>query len=159
MSFLVHRERLPLSTVASAGECRCSPTLEQLLITSTAQCLYVLTEDNPPAVEELRTNGSHTSVLLSIIQGQPAVDDIKGLTLKVLVAGILRNVSPLPPLTAASAVDIEGEIVLPIMQPLLTSISLPDASQQIQELVEKQVRVPKSNLSVSYQEDRLLCRK
>jgi hypothetical protein len=102
--------------------------------------LYVLTEDNPPAVEELRINGSYTSTLLSIAQGQPAADDVRGLTLKVLTTGILRNISPLPPLTAASAVNIEDEIVLPLMQPLLTSISLPEASQQIQALVEKQVR-------------------
>lgn len=105
-----------------------------------AQCLYVLTEDNPPAAEELRTNGSYTSALLSIAQSQPAPDDIRGLTLKVLSAGILWNVSPLPPLTAASAVDIGGEIVLPLMPPLLTSVSLPETSQQIQMLVEKQVR-------------------
>lgn len=110
-------------------------------MTLAAQCLYVLTDDNPPAAEELRTNGSYTSVLLSIAQGQPAADDIKGLTLKVLATGILRNISPLPSLTAASAVDVEDEIVLPLLQPLLTSISLPEASQQIQALVEKQVRV------------------
>jgi hypothetical protein len=73
-------------------------------------------------------------------QGQPVVDDVKGLTLKVLTTGILRNISPLPPHTAASVVDVEDEIVLPLMQPLLTSISLPEASQQIQALVEKQVR-------------------
>lgn len=35
--------------------------------------------------------------------------------------------------------DIEDEIVLPLLQQLLTSISLPEASQQIQVLVEKQV--------------------
>lgn len=66
-------------------------------------------------------------------------DDIMRLTLKVLTAGILRNVSPLPPLTAASAVNIEEEIVLPLVGSLLTSVSLPEASQQIQGLVEKQV--------------------
>lgn len=109
------------------------------LIALTAQCLYVLTDDNPPAAEELRTNGSYTSVLLSIAQGQPAADGIRGLTLKVLATGTLRNISPLPPLTTASIVDIEEEIVLPLLQPLLTSISLPEVSQQIQALVEKQV--------------------
>ncbi|KAF9654129.1 ARM repeat-containing protein [Thelephora ganbajun] len=123
--FLVYREKLPLSAVASA-----------------AQCLYVLTDDNPPATEELRTNGSYTSVLWSIAQGQPAADDVRGLTLKVLATGTLRNISPLPPLTVASAVDIEDEIVLPLLQPLLASISLPEVSQQIQTLVEKQASVP-----------------
>lgn len=105
----------------------------------TAQCLYVLTDDNPPAAEELRTNGSYTSALLVIARGQPALDDIRGLTLKVLTTGILRNISPLPPLTAASAVDIEDEIVLPLLQPLLTSVSLLETSQQVQALAEKQV--------------------
>ena len=99
----------------------------------------MLTDDNPPAAEELRTNGSYTSVLLSVAQNQPATDDIRGLILKVLATGILQNISPLPPLTAASAVDTEDEIVFPLLQPLLTSISLLEASQQIQALVEKQV--------------------
>jgi len=121
--------------------------------------MYVLTEDNPPAAEELRMNGSYTSTLLSVARGQPAADDIRGLTLKVLATGILRNISPLPPLTAASAVHIEEEIVLPLLQPLLTSISLPETSKQIQELVEKQVCIPHSTHSVSHQEDRFLCRK
>jgi hypothetical protein len=103
--------------------------------------LYVLTDDNPPAAEELHTDGSYTSVLLSIARSQPAADDIRGLTLKVLTTGTLRNISPFPPLTAASAVDIEDEIVLPLLQSLLTSISLAEASQQIQALVEKQVCV------------------
>ncbi|KAF9786699.1 ARM repeat-containing protein [Thelephora terrestris] len=134
MSFLVQRKKLPLSAVASA-----------------AQCLYVLTEDNPPAAEELRTNGSYTSALLSIAQGQLASDDIRGMALKVLSAGILWNISPLPPLTAASAVDIGGEIVLPLMPPLLTSISLPETSQQIQTLVEKQASLPQmESLSLNH---------
>ena len=107
--------------------------------TPTAQCLYVLTEDNPPAAGELRANGSYTSVLLSIAQGQPVAEDIQGLALKVLTTGILRNISPLPPLTTASTVDIGDKIVLPLMQPLLTSISLPEVSQQVQALAEKQV--------------------
>ena len=128
------------------GSCFCrlallrNPAIDPLLTTLKAQCLYVLTDDNPPAVEELRTNGSYTSVLLSIAQGQPAADDTRGLTLKVLATGILQNISPLPPLAAASAVDTEDEIVLPLLQPLLTSLSLPEASQEIQALVEKQVR-------------------
>lgn len=140
MSFLVYRGKLPLLAVASAGRyCYFPSVIEPSPKTPTAQCLYVLTEDNPPAAEELRANGSYTSVLLSIVQGQPVADDTKGLTLKVLTAGIIWNVSPLPPLIAASAVDIESSIVLPLIQPLLTSISLPEASQQIQALVEKQV--------------------
>lgn len=139
MSFLIYREKLPLSTVASAGGWLYDPPVDSPLTALTAQCLYVLTDDNPPAAEELRTNGSYTSALLSIAQGQPAADDIKGLTLKVLATGTLRNISPLPPLTTASVVDIEEEIVLPLLQPLLTSISLPEASLQVQALVEKQV--------------------
>jgi hypothetical protein len=124
--------------------------------------LYVLTEDNPPAAEELRTSGSYTSVLLSIAQGQPAANDARGLTLKVLAAGTLLNISPLPLLTTASTVDIEDEVVLPLMQPLLTSTSLPEVPQQIQSLVEKQVCVFlffHSFFGVSSREDRLLCRK
>ena len=116
----------------------------------------MLTEDNPPAAEELRMNGSYTSTLLSVTRSQPTADDIRGLALKVLATGTLRNISPLPPLTAASAVHIEEEIVLPLLQPLLTSISLPEISKQIQVLVEKQVCIPHSIRSVSQQVDRLL---
>lgn len=139
MSFLVYRGKLPLSAVASAGGCCCASAAKLSQTIPTAQCLYVLTEDNPPAAGELRANGSYTSVLLSIAQGQPVADDSKGLTLKVLATGILRNISPLPPLTAASALNIEDQIVLPLVRELLTSISLPEISQQIQTLVEKQV--------------------
>jgi len=151
MSFLVYQEKLPLSAVVSAGvEVLQTPSVGSLLTPSAAQCLYVLTEDNPPAAEELRMNGSYTSTLLSVARGQPAADDIRGLTLKVLATGTLRNISPLPPLTAASAVHIEKEIVLPLLQPLLTSISLPETSKQIQVLVEKQVSVPRSTRSPSH---------
>lgn len=137
-----------------------NPPVDSPLTTLTAQCLYVLTDDNPPAAEELRTNGSYTSALLAIAQGQPAADDIRGLTLRVLATGILRNVSPLPPLAAASAVDIEDEIVLPLLQPLLTSISLLKASQQIQVLVEKQVCSFLSFFNTRHlTRNRLLCRK
>lgn len=147
MSFLVYRGKLPLSVVASAGGYYCrTSAVEPSPIKPTAQCLYVLTEDNPPAAEELRANGSYTSVLLSITRDQQVVDDVKGLTLQVLTTGILRNISPLPSLTAVSAVNIEDEIVLPLLQPLLTSISLPEASQQIQELVEKRVCEPLDGL-------------
>ena len=104
-------------------------------------------------------NGSYTSALLSVARGQSAADDVRALTLKVLATGTLRNISPLPPLTAASAVNIEEEIVLPLLQPLLTSISLPEASKQVQVLAEKQARVPRSIHTVSHREDRLLYHK
>lgn len=74
-------------------------------------------------------------------RGPPAANNVKGLALKVLAAGISRNISPLPPLTAASAVNIEDQIVLPLMWPLLSSIPLPEISEEVRTLVEKQVRV------------------
>ena len=61
-----------------------------------AQCLYVLTDDNPPAATEVRSNGSYISCLLSILQDARAVtieavpQGLVGqrlLTLNVLAAG------------------------------------------------------------------------
>ena len=43
-----------------------------------AQCLYVLTEDNPPVSDEIRANFSHVSCLLEIAKERAGVQDVKG---------------------------------------------------------------------------------
>ena len=45
----------------------------------TAQCLYVLTDDNPPVGDEIRANLSHISCLLEVSKVRSA-HDIKGKT-------------------------------------------------------------------------------
>lgn len=44
----------------------------------TAQCLYVLTEDNPPVSDEIRANFSYVSCLLEIAKARASVQDVKG---------------------------------------------------------------------------------
>jgi hypothetical protein len=125
--------------------------------------LYVLTDDNGPAISHVKSDAGYISCLFSIarpndkgpsVNGkEKASDDHRGITLRVLVSGsstfcvmkvassepipgILRNISPLSPPTAGSDVDIDGEIVLPLLQPVITSISLPEVSATAQRLVD-----------------------
>lgn len=123
MSFLAARDALPLAPVTSA-----------------AQCLYVLTDDNYPAISDVQTDAGYIACLLSIARrengGLDQVDP-RTVTLSVLAAGILRNVSPIPPPSAASFVDIDKDVVLPLLQPIISSISLPDISTTVQELVHR----------------------
>ncbi|KIK99485.1 hypothetical protein PAXRUDRAFT_787973 [Paxillus rubicundulus Ve08.2h10] len=122
MSFLVSRDRLPVSTVVAA-----------------AQCLYVLTDDNQSAIDEVRCNAVYTSCLLDIIRtdGPIQTDKARGVsedclvTLKVLCCGIVGNVSPLPPPSAASTLDV-NDLILPLLQPVVSSVSLQEVVQQVQ---------------------------
>ncbi|PBK76924.1 ARM repeat-containing protein [Armillaria solidipes] len=134
MSFLASREQLPIAPVVAA-----------------AQCLYVLTDDNDPAISDIRADAGYISCLLDIarsvqdgtkVNGKSKEPDQRSITLGVLAAGILRNISPLPPSVAASFVDIDKDIVLPLLQPVITSISLPDISNNVQTLVSKQANTP-----------------
>ncbi|OCB87063.1 hypothetical protein A7U60_g5798 [Sanghuangporus baumii] len=136
MAFLETREKLPSRTVAAA-----------------AQCLYVLTDDNPPAIDELRSNSSYTACLLSIARGDYApvptsteakeLAEDRVLSVKLLAAGILRNIQPIVAPSAASAVDVDRTVILPLVLLVLTSISLADASERVIELVKKQEEEPK----------------
>ena len=51
---------------------------ERGLAPQTAQCLYVLTDDNPPIADEIRANVSFVSSLLEIAKAAPASRDLKG---------------------------------------------------------------------------------
>jgi len=94
MSFLAARDKLPLATVTAAG------VFLGIRFTSpfsrswfSAQCLYVLTDDNHPSITDVRTDGSYISCLLSIARqedtGSPEKkDDPKSVTLAVLAAGM-----------------------------------------------------------------------
>ncbi|KJA28497.1 hypothetical protein HYPSUDRAFT_129419 [Hypholoma sublateritium FD-334 SS-4] len=125
MSFLAARDNLPLTTVSSA-----------------AQCLYVLTDDNRPAISDVRTDASYLACLLSIARQEQAQADPKSITLAVLAAGTLRNVSPIPPPSAVSFIDLDKDVVLPLLQPVISSISLQDASNTVQELIRRQTSEP-----------------
>ncbi|KAF9245889.1 ARM repeat-containing protein [Melanogaster broomeanus] len=133
MSFLASRDKLPVSTVVAA-----------------AQSLYVLTDDNPPTIDEVRCNAAYSSCLLDIIRIDESIQGGKGkhvaedrfATLKVLCCGILGNVSPLPPSSAASTLDVNNDLILPLLQPIISSVSLEEVAQQVQELVTRQANEP-----------------
>ncbi|KAI0094380.1 armadillo-type protein [Irpex rosettiformis] len=141
MSFLGARDKLPISTVASA-----------------AHCLYVLTDDNYPAIQEVRSNGAYTACLLSVARpdenqkangkGKAPSDD-REVTLQVLCAGILKNISPIPPPSVAALADIDNEVVLPTIQLILSSISLPEINSRAEELIAQEIAMPDlKNLSI-----------
>ncbi|KAF9567834.1 ARM repeat-containing protein [Agrocybe pediades] len=139
MSFLAASDKLPLSPVTSA-----------------AQCLYVLTDDNYPVISEVRADGGYISCLLSLARRDSAGaaasnDDPKSVALAVLAAGTLRNIMPIPPPSAASTLDIDKDVVLPLLLPVISSISLPDVSQAVQTLVARQASEPQmENLSLNH---------
>ncbi|KAF5352474.1 hypothetical protein D9756_005865 [Leucocoprinus leucothites] len=131
MSFLASRDNLPLGPVASA-----------------AQCLYVLTDDNPLAISDVKSDASYLACLLDISRPEniAKVDtnlkDPRIVTLSVLAAGILRNISPLPPPTVVSLVDLDKDIIFPLLQPTISSIGIPDISVGAQELITAQSNEP-----------------
>ncbi|KAF8737507.1 hypothetical protein AX14_012665 [Amanita brunnescens Koide BX004] len=130
-SFLAARDKLPIAPVVSA-----------------AQCLYVLTDDNEPATADVRSDAGYISCLVSIVRPSPDApqpkdpSDHRLVTLRVLAAGILRNISPIPPPSAASFVDIDKDIILPLLQPVISAVSLSDISNTVQELVQRQASEP-----------------
>ena len=151
ISFLEHRTRLPLSLVNAAGASNItflgSP---MILMISLAQCIYVLSDDNTPAIEALRADkSSHISTLLSIVQSDPAtrpnaIDGKSSLGIdivwhRVLVCGILENVSPIPAkATGGETVDLDKNVILPILTPLL-NVSLRDASNAVEAIASQPV--------------------
>lgn len=47
--------------------------------------------------------------------------------------------SPLPPPSAASTLDINNDLLLPVLRPVISSVSLDEVAQQVQGLVNRQV--------------------
>ncbi|KAJ2917874.1 hypothetical protein MD484_g2591, partial [Candolleomyces efflorescens] len=140
MSFLGAKDSLPLATVISA-----------------AQCLYVLTDDNFPVTKEIRTDGAYLSCLLSLAKPEEAyndkqkVVDNRFISLTVLAAGILRNISPIPPPSIASTVDLDRDVILPLLQPVISSISLQEVTSEVQGLLQRQATEPAiENLSLKH---------
>jgi hypothetical protein len=97
MSFLGAKDVLPISAVASAGM---SFLLAEFYTYShylIAHCLYVLTDDNPPAIHEVRSYGAYTACLLAVakpdenqkLNGKAKTpSDDREVTLQVLCSGI-----------------------------------------------------------------------
>lgn len=51
----------------------------------------------------------------------------------------MSNVSPLPPPSVASTLDVTNDLVLPVLRPVISSVSLDEMVQQAQELITRQV--------------------
>ena len=56
-----------MSAVIAAGKDQSFLTCYCLVIEYIAQCLFVLSDDNDPAIESLRTDSDHVSCLVQII--------------------------------------------------------------------------------------------
>ena len=86
MSFLAAKDQLPLSTVTSAGEhllvdlCKCSLRSQghHGISMEIAQCLYVLTDENYPIIEEVRSNAEYTACLLAIVRASETAPKANG---------------------------------------------------------------------------------
>jgi len=65
--------------------------------------------------------------------------------------GTIRNVLPLPPPSAISLLDIDKNIVLPLLLPMISSVSLSDTSNAVQQLIQQQAVEPQiENLSLNH---------
>lgn len=96
VAFLQAHEHLPLSTANAAGILPSHLICVKCVVDSlSAQCLYVLTEDNDSAIETLRSESSYVSTLLEIAKSEVPTLSIseegnKGtrwITLRVIVSG------------------------------------------------------------------------
>ncbi|KAF9270677.1 ARM repeat-containing protein [Marasmius fiardii PR-910] len=135
MSFLASRERLSIVPVMAA-----------------AQCLYVLTDENDAGILALKSDASYIACLLSITNDKPKnlngkqkePNDHRTLMIQILASGILRNISPLPPAVTGSIIDIDKEIILPLLQPVVSSVSLSEVATTAQQLVDSIASEPPS---------------
>ncbi|CAE6529682.1 unnamed protein product [Rhizoctonia solani] len=134
MAFLINRAKLPRQVVHAA-----------------AQCLYVLSEDNPSAIQNIRSESEYIACLVAISTApQGANDDEWDVGIRILACGSLRNIAPLPAALNASSIDIDCSIALPLITPLL-SYSLDEAVEEVKKtLIDpnnslKFAKLPKSD--------------
>ena len=58
---------------------------------------------------------------------------------------------PIPPPSAASFLDIDKDVVMPLLLPVISSISLPDTSNAVQQLTQRQASEPQiENMSLNH---------
>ncbi|KAH7338936.1 armadillo-type protein [Rhizoctonia solani] len=133
MAFLVNRAKLPRQVVHAA-----------------AQCLYVLSEDNSPAIQSIRSESEYIACLVAIsTTPQGPNDDEWDIGIRVLACGSLRNISPLPSALNASSIDIDRSIALPLITPLL-SYSLDDAVVEVQKTLADPPAPPAQNNAMKF---------
>lgn len=128
----------------------CQTHLSFVAHLKTAQCLYVLTDDNEAAIADLRTNSSYHTCLLAISQSPaPAQNGIAApdlhdlaeeriLSIKLLCAGVLKNISPIPLPSSASSIDVDKAVIMPLVTPTLSSVNLAEASARVRDLLSQE---------------------
>lgn len=150
ISFLSSRNALPLK-----------------LATAAAQCLYVLTEDNPPAYKHLRSESGWINTLVEVARegwekaGEPSGSNGKGkgkasaegmeveeserkdMLLRILAAGTIRHIAPLPPLLPAAALDLDTTLIIPLLDQTLGT-DLGQINAEVVRLSEELVRLAPS---------------
>ncbi|KAJ1302756.1 hypothetical protein OPQ81_003065 [Rhizoctonia solani] len=133
MAFLINRAKLPRQVVHAA-----------------AQCLYVLSEDNPPAIQNIRSESEYIACLVAISTApQGPNDDEWDVGIKILGCGSLRNIAPLPAALNASSIDIDRSIALPLITPLL-SYSLDEAVGEVKKTLADPPAPPPQNNSLKF---------
>ena len=55
-------------------------------------------------------------------------------------AGILRNLAPFPPPSSIASIDLDKEVLLPVLVPVISSLSLQEATEAVRGLVQIQAR-------------------
>ncbi|KAG9027760.1 hypothetical protein FRB95_007419 [Tulasnella sp. JGI-2019a] len=145
MAFLMSRDKIPTKTVVAA-----------------VQCLYVLSDDNDPTINAIRKTPTYLSCLLDIVKTSASTPNAslppskrngnamlidppneneneneneagQKVMLKVLACGVLRNIAPIPAMSANSKTDFERDIALPLLVPLL-DYSIASATVRVQHL-------------------------
>ncbi|CDO73410.1 hypothetical protein BN946_scf185013.g44 [Trametes cinnabarina] len=110
-------------------------------------------------IEEVRSNAEYTACLLTIVRPEEAASkpngkdkhtsDARAAALRVLACAILRNVSPIPPPSIAATVDLDRDVVLPTLEPVLSSMNVQEAAQAAQRAIDQHEPVPQlENLSL-----------
>lgn len=113
----------------------------------SAQCLYVLTDDNQIFTNELRNNSEYTGCLLQAVHTDTPLSldqsadlpEVRVATLRILIVGILRNISPLPQRSPAESNDLDKTVALPVLQPVISSLSLSQCSEAVQTIINQEV--------------------
>jgi hypothetical protein len=55
-------------------------------------------------------------------------------------AGILRNLAPFPPPSSIASIDLDKEVLMLVLVPVISSLSLQEATEAVRGLVQIQAR-------------------
>ncbi|EOR03658.1 hypothetical protein E3P92_02236 [Wallemia ichthyophaga] len=101
---------------------------------ASAQCLFVLSEENSMFKRHFTDNPGDCTALVDIVQDSfDGQDQVKATLSKILACGIIRNISPLPAVIPAAAIANDSSTILPILISCLNADlkSLSDESETL----------------------------